>query len=75
MERKLGFIFDHNKCIICNACVDACNKAYGNLNWRSLIVMQYGENKTALSIACNHCDNPTCMEVCPANAIEKTIWE
>jgi len=71
MERKLGFIFDHNKCIICNACVDACNKAYGNLNWRSLIVMQYGENKTALSIACNHCDNPTCMEVCPANAIEK----
>ncbi|ACP39273.1 4Fe-4S dicluster domain-containing protein [Saccharolobus islandicus] len=71
MERKLGFIFDHNKCIICNACVDACNKAYGNLNWRSLIVMPYGESKTALSIACNHCDNPTCMQVCPANAIEK----
>ncbi|WP_338598205.1 4Fe-4S dicluster domain-containing protein [Sulfolobus tengchongensis] len=71
MERKLGFIFDHDKCIICNACVDACNKAYGNLNWRSLIVMPYGESKTALSIACNHCDNPTCMKVCPANAIEK----
>ncbi|AKA72961.2 4Fe-4S dicluster domain-containing protein [Saccharolobus solfataricus] len=71
MERKLGFIFDHNKCIICNACVDACNKAYGDLNWRSLIVMTHGESKTALSIACNHCDNPTCMQVCPANAIEK----
>lgn len=71
MERKLGFIFDHNKCIICNACVDACNKAYGNLNWRSLIVMPYGESKTALSISCNHCDNPMCMKVCPANAIEK----
>ncbi|TRM80834.1 4Fe-4S ferredoxin, partial [Sulfolobus sp. D5] len=71
MERKLGFIFDHDKCIICNACVDACNKAYGNLNWRSLIVMPLGESKTALSIACNHCDNPVCMKVCPANAIEK----
>ncbi|AHC52274.1 4Fe-4S ferredoxin [Sulfolobus acidocaldarius SUSAZ] len=71
MERKLGFIFDHSKCIICNACVDACNKAYGGLNWRSLVVMPYEDTKTALSIACNHCDNPVCMNVCPANAMAK----
>ncbi|MCY0859204.1 MAG: 4Fe-4S binding protein [Sulfolobaceae archaeon] len=71
MERKLAFIFDHNKCIICNACVDACNKAYGNLNWRKLIVLPMGNVKTALSISCNHCDDPKCMEVCPASAFEK----
>lgn len=27
--------------------------------------------KTALSISCNHCDDPKCMEVCPASAIKK----
>ncbi len=70
MERKLGFIFDHNKCILCNACVNACNKAYGNLNWRTLVVFPMEDAKTALSISCNHCDSPKCMEVCPANAIE-----
>ncbi|BFI76708.1 DmsC/YnfH family molybdoenzyme membrane anchor subunit [Sulfurisphaera ohwakuensis] len=70
MERSLGFIFDPNKCIVCNACVNACNEHYGNLNWRSLLVFQ-NEVKIGISIACNHCDNPLCMKVCPANAIHK----
>lgn len=70
MARKLAFIFDHEKCIICNACVDACNRAYGNLNWRKLPVFTFNEYKTALSISCNHCKNPLCMKVCPANAYE-----
>ncbi|NON62408.1 4Fe-4S dicluster domain-containing protein [Acidianus sp. RZ1] len=77
MERKLGFIFDHDKCIICGACVEACNKAYG-LNWRKLPVFEMDGYKTALSISCNHCDKPACMEVCPANAIKKdekgVVW-
>ena len=74
MERKLAFIFDHNKCIICNACVEACNKAYSlpeNVNWRKLPTFQVNESKTALSISCNHCDNPTCMKACPALAYSK----
>jgi len=70
MERSLGFIFDPNKCIVCNACVNACNEHYGNLNWRSLLVFQ-NEVKVGVSIACNHCDNPLCMKVCPAEAIHK----
>jgi len=71
VSRKLAFIFDHQKCIICNACVDACNKAYGNLNWRKLPILPIDENyKTAISIACNHCENPLCMKVCPASAYE-----
>ncbi|AWR95515.1 4Fe-4S dicluster domain-containing protein [Acidianus brierleyi] len=70
MERKLGFIFDHNKCIICNACVDACNKAYG-MNWRKLPIFDINGNKTALSISCNHCRDPKCMDVCPTGALRK----
>jgi Fe-S-cluster-containing dehydrogenase component len=70
MERKLGFIFDHNKCIICNACVDACNKAYG-MNWRKLPVFEGNGTKTALSISCNHCRDPKCMEVCPTGALRR----
>lgn len=69
---SLGFIFDPNKCIICNACVNACNQAYGGLNWRKLPVFEINNNaKVAISIACNHCENPECMNVCPANAIHK----
>ncbi|BFH72314.1 dimethyl sulfoxide reductase anchor subunit [Sulfurisphaera javensis] len=70
MERSLGFLFDPNKCIICNACVNSCNEHYGNLNWRSLLVFENGV-RIGVSIACNHCDNPLCMKVCPANAIHK----
>lgn len=70
MERSLGFLFDPNKCIVCNACVTACNEHYGNLNWRTLLTFQNG-NKVGVSIACNHCDEPLCMKVCPAEAIHK----
>ncbi|BCU71568.1 DmsC/YnfH family molybdoenzyme membrane anchor subunit [Stygiolobus caldivivus] len=66
----LAFIFDPNKCIICNACVNACNSAYGGLNWRTLLV--FGEDtKVGVSISCNHCENPLCMKACPANAIRR----
>lgn len=70
-SESLGFIFDPNKCIICGACVNACNQAYGGLDWRKLPVFQMNGTKVAISIACNHCDNPECMNVCPANAIHK----
>lgn len=69
-DLKLGFTFDHNKCIVCGACVDACNKAYGG-NWRALPTFETEGAKTALSISCNHCDNPVCLSSCPANAITK----
>ncbi|MCG3108969.1 putative dimethyl sulfoxide reductase iron-sulfur subunit B [Metallosphaera sp. J1] len=69
-ELRLGFTFDHNKCIVCGACVEACNKAYGG-NWRVLPVFELEGGKTALSISCNHCDNPVCMKSCPALAISK----
>ncbi|MCH1771066.1 MULTISPECIES: 4Fe-4S dicluster domain-containing protein [Metallosphaera] len=69
-ELRLGFTFDHDKCIVCGACVDACNRAYGG-NWRVLPVFELEGGKTALSISCNHCDNPVCMKSCPAVAISK----
>ncbi|ABP94482.1 MULTISPECIES: 4Fe-4S dicluster domain-containing protein [Metallosphaera] len=69
-ELRLGFTFDHDKCIVCGACVDACNRAYGG-NWRVLPVFELEGGKTALSMSCNHCDNPVCMKSCPAVAISK----
>jgi hypothetical protein len=48
----LVFIFDPNKCIICIACVNACNSAYGGLNWRTLLVFDEGDTKIGVSIAC-----------------------
>jgi len=71
---RLAFVFDHNKCIICGACVDACRKAYSwpeGVRWRKLPVFQLADLTTALSMSCNHCDNPTCMLACPAQAYTK----
>lgn len=68
---KLEFVFNPNKCIVCNACVNACNNAYGGLNWRKLLVFESEGVKVGVSISCNHCENPLCMKVCPSDAIKK----
>jgi Fe-S-cluster-containing dehydrogenase component len=64
---KLEFVFNPNKCIACNA----CNNAYGGLNWRKLLVFESEGVKVGVSISCNHCENPLCMKVCPSGAIKK----
>ncbi|BBD73748.1 4Fe-4S ferredoxin [Sulfodiicoccus acidiphilus] len=71
---RLSFVFDHNKCILCGACVTACRDAYSwseGVAWRKLPVFELAGLKTALSMSCNHCDNPTCMFACPAQAYTK----
>ena len=72
------FHFDMAKCIGCKCCVVACNEQNGNpasINWRRVGEIEGGffphAQKSYLSMGCNHCVNPTCLEGCPVDAYTK----
>jgi Fe-S-cluster-containing dehydrogenase component/DMSO reductase anchor subunit len=78
MMKQKSFLFDLNRCTGCGACIIACyTENYGkqDLNWREI----YTFNETRhpqiplfhLSMACNHCVSPACLENCPAAAYSK----
>lgn len=87
MAGKLGFYFDATQCTGCKACQVACKDKWDlpiGVNWRRVAEYAGGGWVTNpdgtfahsvfvyyTSIACNHCDNPLCKEVCPTTAIEQ----
>lgn len=76
---QIGFYFDQSRCIGCYTCSVACKDwhdiAAGPVNWRQVKLIEKGKFPNLfiayLSIACNHCENPPCIRVCPADAILK----
>lgn len=83
-ERPLGegeqyrFHFDMTKCIGCKCCVVACNEQNGNpaeLNWRRVGEVEGGyypnTQRHYLSMGCNHCVEPSCLNGCPVEAYTK----
>jgi len=72
---RKGFIFDLNKCVGCEACVVACqieNYELQSESWRSVSTFNEFQHPALplfhFSLACNHCDDPSCLTGCPANA-------
>jgi Fe-S-cluster-containing dehydrogenase component/DMSO reductase anchor subunit len=72
------FHFDMRKCIACKCCVVACNEQNGNppaINWRRVGEIEGGwypnASRAYLSMGCNHCLDPTCLEGCPVDAYSK----
>lgn len=76
MEKQLGFLIDTEKCIGCRTCEFACkNEKNRKDTARRKVVslsLDGGNLFGHLSIACNHCQNPACMTVCPNACIKKT---
>lgn len=70
---KKGFIFDMSLCINCKACNAACS-VENKFSVKARNVLTYNLEAAAsaplsnLSIACNHCEIPVCMNGCPASA-------
>lgn len=76
---QFGFLINTRECVGCKACEMAC-KSRNNLEspgprLRKVQTVEEGTfpdtKVTCMSLACMHCENPACAEVCPAGAIAK----
>jgi DMSO reductase iron-sulfur subunit len=72
------FHFDMSKCIGCRCCEVACAEQNGNpfeINWRKVGEIEGGSyphtQRLYLSMGCNHCLEPACLEGCPVAAYTK----
>jgi Fe-S-cluster-containing dehydrogenase component len=73
-----AFTFDANRCTGCDACRLACtieNDLPWDVSWRQVLTYNPGRHPAAplfhLSLACNHCERPLCLEACPALAYRR----
>ena len=72
------FTFAMDACVGCHSCEVACaeqNDLPVDQAWRHVGELEGGTypdtRRFSLSMACNHCVEPTCLSGCPTNAYEK----
>jgi Fe-S-cluster-containing dehydrogenase component len=68
------FFIDPSRCIGCESCVNACAECETHRG-QSMIHLDFIDRRQTTATVpsvCMHCDDPTCAEVCPADAIKKT---
>lgn len=75
---QFRFGFDMGACIGCHSCEVACGEQNGlpaGTVWRRVGEIEGGAHPETrrwhLSMSCNHCVEPACLEGCPTNAYEK----
>ncbi len=77
MSTRRGFFVDIERCIKCHACEIAC-RIWNGINvpsYRTIMEIENGTypfvERTNVSMACMHCEEPYCIAACPAKAIYK----
>ena len=72
------FHIDLRRCIGCRCCEVACNEQNNNpptVKWRRVGEIEGGSyphtHRLHISMSCNHCLEPSCLEGCPVDAYEK----
>lgn len=86
MTHQYAFYFDSSACSGCKACQVACMDKHNlpaGVLWRRVYEISGGAWQPQgaswvndafayyLSISCNHCEKPICVEVCPTQALIK----
>jgi Fe-S-cluster-containing dehydrogenase component len=70
----LHMFVDPHRCIGCQACVQACTECDTHRG-ESMIHLEFVDRSHSVQtvpVVCMHCEQPTCAEVCPADAIKRT---
>jgi len=74
VPQHLEFFIDPSRCIGCQSCVQACQECDTHKG-ESMIHLEFvdrGRTTQTVPVVCMHCEQPTCAEVCPADAIKRT---
>ena len=71
----MEFFIDYSRCIGCKACVQACEECdtHRGVSMIHLETIMRADSVQTAPQVCMHCDEPICAQVCPADAIKKTV--
>jgi len=69
----LAFFIDPSRCIGCRACENACAECETHRGTPMIHVDFLDRSRSTATVPtiCMHCENPTCAQVCPADAIKQ----
>jgi Fe-S-cluster-containing dehydrogenase component len=77
-QRRWIMVIDIRKCVGCQACTIGCvaeNKLPPGVVYRPVVTQEFGEYPNVriefLPRPCMHCENPSCVPVCPVRATWK----
>ena len=72
---RYGMVMDLDRCNGCNACVIACKVEHNTantVNFTRIFEREIGTypnaNRQFLPVMCNHCEDASCIDVCPTTA-------
>ncbi len=69
---------DLNRCVGCQTCTSSCKHANATtpgVQWRKVLDFEVGAfpdvSRAFVPVGCMHCEEPSCLEVCPSTATRK----